>query len=321
MAVSGNIFITIEEILSKVSEEDLFKYYTKGLLPDTLSNSPLRIDKDPSFIYGKKWGRWIYKDFANNESGNIFNFIQKLYSCTFKESLQIINNDFNIVNLKVKYSPILINNKKNFSKKKRKIIKIRTDKWNSFYLKYWYEYGISKNTLKYFNVFPVTHYWLIIEKETLFFKTYLAYAYKIFNTVKILNLVKNSLKWVSNCKNDDWQGLEQFLNSDSINTDFIIITKSLKDVMVLYECGFNSISPQSEVPKFSKIILNFLLKFKKVYILYDNDKPGIEAANKLKNLYNFNLIFVPEGKDISGYSKLYGVQKTKDLIFKLVYNE
>ena len=60
--------------------------------------------------------------------------------------------------------------------------------------------------------------------------------------------------------------------------DYLVITKSLKDVMCLYEFGIPAIAPCSEnlfltENQYEKI----KRKFKRIYVLYDNDKPGMSA--------------------------------------------
>lgn len=60
--------------------------------------------------------------------------------------------------------------------------------------------------------------------------------------------------------------------------DYIVITKSLKDVMCLYEFGIPAIAPCSEnlfltESQYEKI----KKKFKRILVLYDNDRPGMSA--------------------------------------------
>ena len=74
------------------------------------------------------------------------------------------------------------------------------------------------------------------------------------------------------------QGSKQLPKSGN----FIIITKSLKDVMALWQFGIPAIAPNSENSFLSDIQYNKLkLKFKDIYLFYDNDLPGIKSANKI----------------------------------------
>ncbi len=317
MAVQGNVNISLEEILTKVSEEELFKYYTNGLPSDTISLSPLRKELKPSFIYGCIDNKWKFKDFGNDESGNIIDFIRSKYKCTYSESLNIIVNDFNILNRKVQYFPEILGKEATLSSRKKKTIKIRTSNWNSFYLDYWYEYGISKQTLEYFNVFPITHYWVYGEKGYRQVKCYKAYAYLIEEYFKILDISPNVFqKWATDCPKDVWQGYDKIPNGG----ETIIITKSLKDIMVLYECGITSVAPQNEISIFPENIIKLLKrKFTNVILLYDNDETGYKTSKKASEKYKIPRIFVPNNiKDISTYSKEFGIIKTKEIMLKII---
>jgi DNA primase len=47
---------------------------------------------------------------------------------------------------------------------------------------------------------------------------------------------------------------------------------------------------------------NLKSRFKKIYLNYDNDAPGLNYTNNLTKVYNFLIpLFVPEQKDISDY--------------------
>lgn len=82
--------------------------------------------------------------------------------------------------------------------------------------------------------------------------------------------------------------------------------------MVLRSAGFISIAPQSEnsykslLPKVAEINQ----RFNNVYILFDNDKPGIRAAHMLSKKVGFKWepIFMPRlwGKDPADFVKKVG---------------
>lgn len=65
--------------------------------------------------------------------------------------------------------------------------------------------------------------------------------------------------------------------------DAIVITKSLKDIMVLYEFGIPAIAPISENCYLTDAQHNKLVnRFNKVILFYDNDKAGIHNLNKFR---------------------------------------
>lgn len=68
--------------------------------------------------------------------------------------------------------------------------------------------------------------------------------------------------------------------------DAIVITKSLKDIMVLYELGIPAIAPISENCYLTEAQHNKLVKrFDKVVLFYDNDRAGITNLNKFRKQY------------------------------------
>jgi len=98
-----------------------------------------------------------------------------------------------------------------------------------------------------------------------------------------------------------------------------VITKSLKDVMCLYEFGICAIAPLSENQFITNSqYLRLKEKFKHIVLLYDNDLPGITGANKIHKQYpDLIVTIIPRNtncKDISDYRKTYGYKETLDLI-------
>ena len=138
------------------------------------------------------------------------------------------------------------------------------------------------------------------------------YAYKVFNKFKIYRpLSDKSIKWRGNLGSLDIQGFEQLPEKGNL----LIITKSLKDVMVLYELGYNSIAPASESTVIPEIAMgNIKKRFKKIVVFYDRDATGMKFARKMVNQYNLDFMFIDkkhETKDISDFVKKFGIKKAK----------
>lgn len=71
-----------------------------------------------------------------------------------------------------------------------------------------------------------------------------------------------------------------------VTKDFLVITKSLKDVMALYEFDIPAIAPCSENLFVTEAQYNRLKnKFKKIFLLYDLDIPGVQAAKRIKKQF------------------------------------
>ncbi len=109
--------------------------------------------------------------------------------------------------------------------------------------------------------------------------------------------------------------------------DTLIITKSMKDVMVLNEMGYQAVSPMAEnvIPS-EEIIQDLIDAYPKIYIFYDNDGDfnppkgesgkGKQAASKIAGKYKLPMIFLPDGgpKDISDYVKAFGIKEAESMI-------
>jgi DNA primase len=68
--------------------------------------------------------------------------------------------------------------------------------------------------------------------------------------------------------------------------DYLVVTKSLKDVMTLYSLGISAIAPISENCFLSESQYNRLKeRFKYIILLYDNDRPGLRAMLSIKRKF------------------------------------
>lgn len=122
------------------------------------------------------------------------------------------------------------------------------------------------------------------------------------------------MRFLSNWKSFLLQGSKQLPKEG----DTLVITKSMKDVMCLYSLGVTAIAPNSEnlfltESQFSKL----KSRFKRIVVFYDNDLPGIHNMNKIKKSFDVQCLWIPRSygaKDISDFYKMYGRDKTLELI-------
>lgn len=124
-------------------------------------------------------------------------------------------------------------------------------------------------------------------------------------------------KFYGNATANDINGLPQI---DLSLGGPLIITKSLKDVMVLRELGYNAIAPQGENMLLPKHIIEWGREtFGEVILFFDNDGTfwpkkgesgkGKAATKKYFEAYQIPYIFIPEkhgAKDISDFILEYG---------------
>ena len=305
--------ITFEDILAKTSEYDVYKYYIgKDFYINRIMSSPFREDKHPSFgIYKNKQGSLVFKDQATGDSGNCITLIMLIFNIKYHDALKKIWFDFNLNRLNI--SPL----GKQISKQKPQdnVILVQRKNWCETDEQYWSQYSITKEDLKEYNVFPIQCFWINDSIQSFkYTKDCPMYAYSIFNKFKIYRpYADKSEKWRTNAGTYDIQGYEQLPDK----CDPIIITKSLKDIIVLNKLGYTAIAPNSENHTIPEVIINKLRKDKgttKFTIFYDNDEAGDKASTKLCNKYNFKEIWLDsvKAKDISDFVKLYGLNKAKE---------
>ena len=114
------------------------------------------------------------------------------------------------------------------------------------------------------------------------------------------------------------QGLDQI----SYEKNYLIITSSLKDLMVFQKLKIvnaECIAPDSENTMISETIINKLSKsYKSIIVLFDNDEPGIKAAERYKHKYNFNYVVLPMEKDLSDSIEKHGIDKVRDMLLPLL---
>ena len=312
-----------EDILAKVSEEMIFEHYgvpiKKGLFC-----SKLRNDKHPTVaLYRSKTGALLYKDFGSSFCGDCFTFVAALFNVSFHDALLIVANDFNIIksdnlekhNAQIKYTGT------KFKETKETEIKVEIRDFKDYELKWWYRYGITESTLKKFNVFSCKNIWLNneifhYEKENQLIFGYYGDIRENMERWRIYFPRQHSYKFIGNWKSIMLQGAHQLPKNGG---EYLVITKSLKDVMCLYELGISAIAPCSEhMFMTDKQYEKLCSKFTNIICCYDNDLAGIQGLNKIhKSHPELKVCFIPRkynAKDISDFYKLYGRDKTLELI-------
>lgn len=313
MAISKGInSVCLSDILSKVTEADILFYYLGITKIPTIINSPLRKDNNPSFGLYFNGKRIYYIDFATKERGGVFDLLGQMWGCSYTKVLLRINKDIpSFNNSEVKTYKYNFKTIKSYNKDIKLQCKIR--EWRDYDIKYWASYGISLEWLKYAEVYPISHKIIIKNNNRYVFSAdKYAYAYverKEGNiTLKIYQPFNTKgYKWSN--KHDSsvislWTKIPEY-------GEKVCICSSLKDAICLWaNTGIPSISIQGEGYTISNTAIKELKKrYKKIFICLDNDKPGLEDAEKLAKETGFINIVLPQfdnGKDISDLFKLKG---------------
>lgn len=305
--------ITKEFILSKISQEAIFEFYLgipvkKGLF---CSPSCIRVDKKPTCSFYKSGkGNLVYKDFAG-PTLNCIDVVMHLYNCSFPKALKIIANDFNLVpnnklekNIpKREYSGYIL---KETEKSK---IQVEIKEFSEKELLWWNSFGISLKTLTKFKVFSIKavflngNYFMSSDDKCPVYGYYGGEDSEGDELWRLYMPSKIKYRFLSNWDGGSFQGSKQLPKEG----DHCIISKSLKDVMVLFESGFVAISPTSENILITEGRYKRLEeKFKTVLIFFDNDSAGVKGAHKYKKAYpNSRCVFIKRrfSKDISDLYK------------------
>ena len=314
------ITMSLRDLLEKVSDYDIYAYYLGSFKPGKLMNSPLRPDdKIPSFaIFPSKTGDLLFKDHGTGESGNAIKFIKLYKGIQTREELER-----ELLRIVRKMNPMSGEVKPKYVKTVDSgltDIGIVRQPFTEVDKAYWKQFHISIDTLRRFNVFSIKYFLCNSIVRGVYKDDNPMYAYKVFDKFKIYRpLASKYTKWRTNLTVRHVQGLEQ-LNPDGGN--LLIITKSLKDVMCLYEMGFNAVSSSSETTFIPDDTLQSLRsKWKHIIILYDRDVAGMKNARQYSKQYKLDAIFVHKkfkAKDVSDAVKANGFFAVKDWLTKTV---
>lgn len=310
-------------ILNKLSEETIFSYYLGFLIkPGKLFCSKLRSDKNPTCsFYRNKSGILYYHDFATGDTFNCFSYVMKLYNCSYHKALQLIAEDFGLIDKTSKVSPKFYSVQK-VESNKQTLIQVEIKDFSEHELKWWNSYGITKKILKKFNIYSCNTVFLngnIIAKSSQSSPIYGYYFGKKENIEqwKIYFPKRNNFRFLNNISTKIIQGYHQLPEKGKL----LVITKSMKDNMALYSYGIPAISPNSEnlfIP--NSMLENLKQRFEKIIVLYDQDRAGKYNLAKIRRNYpELNYFVIPKkynAKDFSDLRKLYGENKTKELIIE-----
>jgi len=308
--------ITYEDILERISEEDIYRHYVGDFKIGKVYNSPLRDDKNPSFgiFVDKKSGSLLYKDMATGQCGGVVKLVKEIKGLTtYRQALEEIVKDMNVWSISDK-----LQSRRKYKHVETKIT-ISRKPFSYIDMNFWWQFGIGFETLKKFNVYATSKFFVNSIEKAKYTKELPIYAYKVFDKFKIYRPLSPKIdKWRGNLSLLDIQGFEQLPESGEL----LVITKSLKDVMTLYELGYNAIAPSSETADIPEIVVtNLKSRFKRITMFYDRDKTGMSFTRKAVAKYGFDFIFINKKhktKDISDLVRNIGSPISSEIIKNLL---
>lgn len=327
MAISkGKSSVSLDDILSKVTEADILSHYLGVTEVPCIINSPLRQDRRPSFgLYSSDGIRIFYIDLATKDSGGLFDLLGKMWNCGFKEVLNKIDEDISKFRGSASihsYTPCAVRSTSSYNKDTDLQCKVRD--WRDYDIEYWASYGITLEWLKYAEVYPISHKIVIKDGHRYVFGAdKYAYAYVEHKEGKVTLKIyqpfnKAGYKWSN--KHDKsvislWTKVPEY-------GDKICICSSLKDALCLWaNANIPSLSIQGEGYNMSDTAISELKRrYKEIYILLDNDEAGLKDGLSLSESTGFTNVVLPKfegGKDISDAFKILGKEKWLKLIVPL----
>lgn len=325
MISSGESSVSLEDIYRVTTEAEIIHYYLGISSIPCKINSPLRLDRSPSFgLFSPNGSRITWIDFSSGERGGIFDLLGKMWNTNFKETLARIYKDFSKFKGNAKIEPTgHVPMTPHISTGNNDVImECKVREWRKHDIEYWESYGISLEWLKYANVHPISHK-IIIKKgqRYVFGADKYAYAYAEFKdgktTLKIYQPYnKQGFKWSN--KHD--RSVISLWTKIPPTGDRVCICSSLKDALCLWSnTGIPALAIQGEGYTISDTAVSELKRrFKNVYILLDNDEAGLKDAKILASKTRFTNIVLPNINGAKDVSDLYLSLQDKEKFRKII---
>lgn len=327
-----DVFVDLKSIiLSKISEEELFRHYVKSdFIINKPFSSPFRTDSSPSCTITIFRNRLRFKDFGNGDyDGDIFTIVGKIFNLSYKDTLYKINNDFNLKSLPIKHK-IEENNVYIQEEEVETRIYPVIRKWFIRDREYWAGLGITLDELNKKNIFPLKSFKVINKRGEWEFDVENQFSYGLKsdykdkldnNKWKIKQPYNKKCKWISNIPNSY---IEKYKGLD---TRILLITKSRNDCIIwdkIIDCD-KWVLQSEKIPLSNQDIIDINKHYELVIVCLDNDPTGIECSQKLVNQINnsFSVINITdklEYNDPVEYSKNKQLIRLVDMIDGIIQN-
>jgi hypothetical protein len=244
--------------------------------------SPFRKDENPSFSFFVYKSMLCWIDFATMETGTYADVLEK--KTLFESKWE-----------KKERRP---------SVEKKPSFSVVKDVYTQSNCEYWIKkYSIYPKELNQFDIWPVKK--VVFDSFRIeFTPSHPMYCYELETGVKIYRPMSKNPKWLSTASSNDIQGKQMCEKKDF--WDLGILTKSLKDVVVLKKLGFCSIAPSSECVTDGPFFSYAKRKFLSSITFFDNDAQGLKSAEIISKLHGIPYIVLEKEKDPSDFVEKYG---------------
>lgn len=310
------------EILEEVDEYLLYVFYL-GFQPElrVRYRSPVREPSNEDV--NASWSlfhntthlsrEFTWKDSGTGEFGDIFKLVMMILKCKNKATaVERIKQDF----LFGKGTELARQGVPPPKEVDPSHIRIKSRSFDHEDLTWWMaRTGADRQRLERFNVKRVKYYWITETQNTPSFPGDRCYAYRIYDHYQLYFPHRERDRRFRNDFTDaHLLGFCQL----RYQSDTLIITKSMKDIICLDALGFEAISPRGEHTPIPLKFMDFLkTKYRCIFTLFDND--GKHRAWG----YDCPSLEIPLStgqKDPSDHYLTYGEEPTKQLICNLIKN-
>ena len=314
------INLTPDSILDKISEYDIYKMYMphQNWKINTVTYSPFRNEKHPSFIIGYRGGALNFIDFGDSsKKGGCFNFVMMLFNVSLNDALLMIDRDFDLGIVSgsstKNYERIISDYAQPTATSKREyFIQVKTRKFTHEELAYWNEYYQDIDDLRANNVYSIDTVFLNKQKFPIK-DTELRFGYLYEGHWKIYRpFADKKNKWMpNNVPITMMDGLD-----DIKDCDVAFINKSKKDYMVMKKIYPCCCAVQNEgMGCFSEENVEYIKENSERQILsFDSDETGVKNSQMITDKFGFEYCNVPrlyldEGiKDWADLARIHGLK-------------
>jgi hypothetical protein len=343
-----------EKILEAISQEDIMQHYFPYEIEEGKSYlNPFRkeedADKNPGCKFYYSGDTLIFKDFTHPDlSGDCFKICSlSTKTNNFQDTLKTICRDFNLNWKMNSFSDI-----KEFGKRRTKVIKKKQvedqnkvvetklvfttsdlDMWDYTYWET--NYKLDEKDLEKWNVLSLDS--VVITKKrandttTTFRRTFNKMAEQAYcfdhgpygKTGYVPNYAKEERsEFYKSVPFSYVMGVEN-LRKKHGKPDYVIVTKSYKDLMVLDKLNIPVVSLQNETPRITegmKKEIESLCKFSPI-IIYDNDEAGKRMVRKLSESTSWPFLELDEYIDPAEYVQFDAEKQLRFFIVSSVMNK
>lgn len=261
---------------------------------------------------------YYFKDHSSGIGGTGYKLVMSLFDIPFwKAKLKIIK-DYNEYLLNNKYTPI-----KEFKVyNKYQVTDYEIRHWTNLDQNYWTMYKITSKMLEEYNVSPLSYY-VMSKTEDDKEKVIKIEGRNIYGYFKddgtLYKIYQPKVKKKKFIKVKNYiQGSEQL----KYDKEFLIICSSLKDLLAFNKLKIKNaecIAPDSENTLIPEVALQKITSYyKDVCVVFDNDEAGIKSMGRYQDKFNFKYVILDLEKDISDSVKKHGIDKTRNILFKLL---